>query len=186
MVGKIEVHLGEGIAGWVAQNRKPVLLKDISKDDRFSDRQGRMDYKTRSVLSVPILLHENQLLGVLNVNNKRNGDEAFQVDAYGVGVDRHSDGFATMADVEMYVGKVGEVGLAVRRGGKGAFGKRKAEDLLQQKMRFEAGKLAESVLVTECLFAPLRRDEGQHALHLVIGAETHLVEEEILHVSRFR
>ena len=80
MVGKIEVRSGEGIAGWVAENRKPVLLKDISKDDRFADRQGRMDYKTRSVLSVPILLHENQLLGVLNVNNKRNGDAFFEDD----------------------------------------------------------------------------------------------------------
>lgn len=80
MVGRIEVKSGEGIAGWVAQNRKPVLLKDISKDCRFAKRQGRLDYKTRSVLSVPILLHENKLLGVLNVNNKRNGDAFFEDD----------------------------------------------------------------------------------------------------------
>ena len=80
MVGRIEVKVGEGIAGWVAQNRKPVLLKDISKDDRFANRQGRLDYKTRSVLSVPILLHDNKLLGVLNVNNKRNGDAFLEDD----------------------------------------------------------------------------------------------------------
>ena len=80
MVGKIEVKAGEGIAGWVAQNRKPVLLKDISKDDRFSKKQGRLDYKTRSVLSVPILLHDDRLLGVLNVNNKRNGDAFLEDD----------------------------------------------------------------------------------------------------------
>ena len=79
MVGQIEVKSGEGIAGWVAKNKKPVLLKDISKDDRFSGSQWRLDYKTRSVLSVPILLHDNELLGVLNVNNKRSGD-AFQDD----------------------------------------------------------------------------------------------------------
>ena len=80
MVGRIEVKSGEGIAGWVAQNKKPVLLKDISKDDRFSNHQGRLDYKTRSVLSVPILLHDNKLLGVLNVNNKRNGDAFLEDD----------------------------------------------------------------------------------------------------------
>ncbi len=80
MVGRIEVKSGEGIAGWVAQNKKPVLLKDISKDARFSNHQGRLDYKTRSVLSVPILLHDNQLLGVLNVNNKRNGDAFLEDD----------------------------------------------------------------------------------------------------------
>jgi putative nucleotidyltransferase with HDIG domain len=79
MVGQVEVKMGEGIAGWVAQNRKPVLLKDISKDVRFANHHGRMDYKTRSVLSVPIL-HHHVLLGVLNVNNKRSGDAFFEDD----------------------------------------------------------------------------------------------------------
>jgi putative nucleotidyltransferase with HDIG domain len=79
MVGQVQVKLGEGIAGWVAQNRKPVLLKDISKDVRFANHHGRMDYKTRSVLSVPIL-HNHLLLGVLNVNNKRSGDAFFEDD----------------------------------------------------------------------------------------------------------
>ncbi|HMM59092.1 MAG TPA: GAF domain-containing protein, partial [Candidatus Rifleibacterium sp.] len=68
----------EQIAGWVAQNQKPVLLKDVSKDSRFANHQGRLDYKTRSVLSVPIV-HNGGLLGVLNVNNKRSG-EAFLED----------------------------------------------------------------------------------------------------------
>ncbi|NLM16333.1 MAG: GAF domain-containing protein [Candidatus Riflebacteria bacterium] len=79
MVGKVESDLGEGIAGWVAANKKPVLLKDISKDARFAKRNGRLDYKTRSVLSVPIL-HQEDLLGVLNVNNKRSGDAFFEDD----------------------------------------------------------------------------------------------------------
>lgn len=79
MVGQIQVAMGEGIAGWVAQNKKPVLLKDVSKDVRFANHQGRMDYKTRSVLSVPIL-HQNELLGVLNVNNKRSGEAFFEDD----------------------------------------------------------------------------------------------------------
>jgi putative nucleotidyltransferase with HDIG domain len=56
-----------------------VLLKDISKDVRFANHHGRMDYKTRSVLSVPIL-HHHVLLGVLNVNNKRSGDAFFEDD----------------------------------------------------------------------------------------------------------
>jgi putative nucleotidyltransferase with HDIG domain len=79
MVGQVQVKIGEGIAGWVAQHRKPVLLKDISKDVRFANHHGRMDYKTRSVLSVPIL-HNQLLLGVLNVNNKRSGDAFFEDD----------------------------------------------------------------------------------------------------------
>ena len=79
MVGQIQVKIGEGIAGWVAQNRKPVLLKDVSKDIRFANHHGRLDYKTRSVLSVPIM-HNNELLGVLNVNNKRSGEAFFEDD----------------------------------------------------------------------------------------------------------
>ncbi len=80
MIGQIQVEPGEGIAGWVAENKQPVLLKDISKDVRFANNHsGRMDYKTRSVLSVPIL-HQNELLGVLNVNNKRSGEAFFEDD----------------------------------------------------------------------------------------------------------
>lgn len=79
MVGQVQVKIGEGIAGWVAQNCQPVLLKDVSKDIRFANHHGRMDYKTRSVLSVPIM-HNKSLLGVLNVNNKRSGEAFFEDD----------------------------------------------------------------------------------------------------------
>ncbi|HOY68730.1 MAG TPA: GAF domain-containing protein [Candidatus Ozemobacteraceae bacterium] len=72
LVGHVFVPVGEGIAGWVAQQKQPVLIRDISKDERFANRSGRLEYTTRSVLSVPIL-HNKSLLGVLNVNNKRSG-----------------------------------------------------------------------------------------------------------------
>jgi putative nucleotidyltransferase with HDIG domain len=79
LVGQVQVKLGEGVAGWVAKNRQSVLLKDVSKDPRFVNRNARMDYTTRSVLSVPIL-HNKELLGVLNVNNKRTGEAFFEDD----------------------------------------------------------------------------------------------------------
>jgi putative nucleotidyltransferase with HDIG domain len=71
-VGSVKVKIGEGISGMVALNREPCLIKDIAKDGRFSSHSSRLDYKTRSALSVPIL-HNQTLLGVLNVNNKRSG-----------------------------------------------------------------------------------------------------------------
>ncbi|HNV68319.1 MAG TPA: GAF domain-containing protein, partial [Candidatus Ozemobacteraceae bacterium] len=71
-VGTSTVKVGEGIAGWVAKHRQPLLIKDIAKDERFLNRPSRMDYKTRSALSVPII-NNRSLLGVLNVNNKRSG-----------------------------------------------------------------------------------------------------------------
>ncbi|MBF0498799.1 MAG: GAF domain-containing protein [Candidatus Riflebacteria bacterium] len=72
LVGMVNVPMGEGISGWVAKMRQPVLIKDIAKDERFIHHPGRMDYKTRSALSVPII-HNRNLLGVINVNNKRSG-----------------------------------------------------------------------------------------------------------------
>jgi len=62
---------GEGIAGWVALNGKPLLIKDLSRHDAFSHR-GASQYKNKSLLSVPLLFRE-KVVGVLNVNNKLDG-----------------------------------------------------------------------------------------------------------------
>jgi len=65
--------VGEGISGWVARKRKPIHIKDITKEPRFADRV-RKDryYRTKSLLSVP-LETKGKLLGVLNVNDKKDG-----------------------------------------------------------------------------------------------------------------
>jgi len=34
----VKLKMGEGIAGWVAQNRKAVMVKDAQRDPRFSKR----------------------------------------------------------------------------------------------------------------------------------------------------
>jgi HD-GYP domain-containing protein (c-di-GMP phosphodiesterase class II) len=65
------VRIGEGIAGKVAENREPVLVTDIERDERF--RGSRRDrYKTRSFISCPIM-GQDELLGVLNINDKKSG-----------------------------------------------------------------------------------------------------------------
>ena len=35
---EIRLSIGEGIAGWVALNRKPLLVPDVDRDKRFSPR----------------------------------------------------------------------------------------------------------------------------------------------------
>ncbi len=67
------VASGEGISGHVFQMREPVLVQNISFDDRFDSIVGGKRYKNQSFLSVPIL-YRDQALGVINVNNKRSGD----------------------------------------------------------------------------------------------------------------
>lgn len=64
-------RIGEGIAGTVAKNRRPVLVKDIGTDKRFQG-QKRDRYKTKSFISCPII-SKNKLFGVVNINDKING-----------------------------------------------------------------------------------------------------------------
>lgn len=64
---------GEGVAGYVYSTGKPVLIGNIERDGRFTVGGREIQYNTRSLLTVPIRARE-QMLGVLNVNNKRNGE----------------------------------------------------------------------------------------------------------------
>ncbi len=70
-IGEVKVPVGECISGWVARHKQPLLIRDLGKDERFAGN-SRTDYKTGSALSIPIM-HNERLLGVLNVNNKRSG-----------------------------------------------------------------------------------------------------------------
>lgn len=73
IVARSRVGYGEGVAGYVFASGKPVLIDNIERDGRFRAGGRDVQYSTRSLLSVPIRYRE-QILGVLNVNNKRNGE----------------------------------------------------------------------------------------------------------------
>ena len=77
LIRSYKVKLGEGIAGMVAKNPAPVLVEDIEKDINFK-RFRRDHYKTKSFISCPII-SKNKLLGILNINDKRDGTP-FSVD----------------------------------------------------------------------------------------------------------
>ena len=71
VAGRVTVPLGEGVAGWVASHRKPVLMR--KQGDASPVRPTGVDrYNSDSFVSVP-LIHQSRLLGVLNLSNKRNG-----------------------------------------------------------------------------------------------------------------
>jgi len=72
---KVTIAPGEGVSGYVMEHGEPVLIDDLSTDGRFPPRSGVVRYRTGSLLSVPIR-YQQRVMGVLNVNNKRNG-EAF-------------------------------------------------------------------------------------------------------------
>jgi GAF domain-containing protein len=78
MAGQVRLPLGQGVAGWVAHHRKPVLMR--KQGDASPVRPTGVDhYNSDSFVSVP-LVHRNRLLGVLNLSNKRDGKAFDEVD----------------------------------------------------------------------------------------------------------
>jgi len=58
---------GTGIAGWVLATRQPVVLEDVSKDERFArDVAESTGYVPDCLMAVP-LVHGERTLGVLEV-----------------------------------------------------------------------------------------------------------------------
>ena len=59
----------QGIAGWCAENRKPILVRDTDNDPRFTKKVDMMSgFKTKSVIAVPALAG-SKLLGVAEFVN---------------------------------------------------------------------------------------------------------------------
>ncbi|MEW6608345.1 MAG: diguanylate cyclase [bacterium] len=69
IIQQTKIKLGKGISGWVAKTGEPLLIKDIEKDKRVR-KKHQSKYHTKSLLSVP-LKKDNNVLGVLNLNNKK-------------------------------------------------------------------------------------------------------------------
>jgi diguanylate cyclase (GGDEF)-like protein len=71
---KFRLKIGEGIAGWVAQEGMPIVVPDVSKDERFFGKVDKnIHFKTKSLMCVPIKSKE-QVIGVLEVVNKTTGE----------------------------------------------------------------------------------------------------------------
>ncbi|TVQ14105.1 MAG: GAF domain-containing protein [Balneolaceae bacterium] len=69
-----KIPRGSGIAGWVAANGKPLLVNDVTKDDRFHGDLTDGDFKTRNVLCVPMVNSGGEVIGILEaINKKRSG-----------------------------------------------------------------------------------------------------------------
>jgi signal transduction histidine kinase len=71
---EIRLKVGEGIAGWVAQSGETVNIADAYIDDRFQPRVDlESGYRTRSILCAPMRGSQGQIIGVLQLLNKKDG-----------------------------------------------------------------------------------------------------------------
>jgi len=72
--GKLTLKLGQGIAGWVAQHRQPVVIaRNAALDSRFQLFNELPEDRFEAFLSVP-LLSRGRVLGVINLQNKASHD----------------------------------------------------------------------------------------------------------------
>ncbi len=70
-VKKFTLELGQGIAGWVAQKNRSLIVNNVSEDKRFA---GSIDedsgYRTRNILAVPMRI-KDRCIGVIEILNKK-------------------------------------------------------------------------------------------------------------------
>jgi diguanylate cyclase (GGDEF)-like protein len=59
-----------GLAGWIVKNGKPAIVKDVSKDSRFSQHIDKITgFKTKSIIGVPLKVN-NDVIGVIELINR--------------------------------------------------------------------------------------------------------------------
>lgn len=73
VAARVRVAMGQGVSGWVAHNQQPVLARE--RGDGGTRHTGLDEYNSDSYMSLP-LVHQQRVVGVLNLSNKRDG-EAF-------------------------------------------------------------------------------------------------------------
>jgi adenylate cyclase len=71
---EIRLPIGAGVAGWVAQHGELVNIQDAYADPRFNQEVDRKTgYRTHTILCGPVKNLQGELLGVLQVINKKGG-----------------------------------------------------------------------------------------------------------------
>lgn len=69
----VRMGRGQGIAGWVTEHGKPVIVPDVHTDQRFfPDIDKHSGFTTRSIMCVP-LTSKGHTIGAIEVMNKKEG-----------------------------------------------------------------------------------------------------------------
>ena len=77
---ELEIKMGEGIAGWVAEHIQPVVSNRVKGDPRYcAELEERIGFSIDSLICIP-LLRRGRLIGVVTALNKIKGKEFSQED----------------------------------------------------------------------------------------------------------
>lgn len=78
----VTVPLDNSIAGYIVRTGMPLLIPDVNQDARFGGQvDAAVDFTTRSILGVPLMVKE-RIIGVLEVVNKTGHGAFDEEDAY--------------------------------------------------------------------------------------------------------
>jgi sigma-B regulation protein RsbU (phosphoserine phosphatase) len=111
-------ELGQGVVGWVAQYKEPVIINDAANDPRVDaeiERQAGM--KIRSILTVP-LIGKGQMIGVIAAINKIEGE-------------------FTEADLDVLIGLANQIAVAIDNA---ALYRAVKQEALERNLLYEIGK----------------------------------------------
>jgi diguanylate cyclase (GGDEF)-like protein len=76
----LRVKVGEGIAGWVAEHKRSVVVKDVASDPRFAKRFDiEAGFNTQSIVCVPLVCR-GQTLGVIELIKQIDDPEPYNDD----------------------------------------------------------------------------------------------------------
>jgi transcriptional regulator with GAF, ATPase, and Fis domain len=78
VAAQVRVRIGQGIAGWVAHHRKPLLMR-VKTEESPVQHTHQDAYNSDSFVSVPMVFN-GRLAGVLNLSNKADGAPFDEVD----------------------------------------------------------------------------------------------------------
>jgi sigma-B regulation protein RsbU (phosphoserine phosphatase) len=77
---KLNLKMGEGITGWVAEHKEPVISNEVKKDPRYLAKlEEEIGFSIDSLISVPVL-RRGKLIGVVSAINKLNQKKFNQED----------------------------------------------------------------------------------------------------------
>ncbi len=67
----LRLKIGEGVAGWVAQNGIPLVIPEVKKDPRFSQRaDDKTHFATQSLICIPLRIRD-KVMGVIELVNQK-------------------------------------------------------------------------------------------------------------------
>ena len=70
LAGTIELAIGEGVAGWVAEHGRPLVVDDKWKDPRYKYIPALRGEDYASLVSLPMVRRGRRVVGVVNVHSK--------------------------------------------------------------------------------------------------------------------